>query len=175
MYRTDILLKAYNSFTECWDVDQAIEVTPKVYPFKGPSKNIRDAICALNCKKDKDWRFSESRKTAQSDDKTNYMITRFLDILERDYREKRFNKIDINEDGRRDNYKDAFMMLYPIISSQKGGPSITLDIIQLNENIYGECKTCSIKGTCKEAFALVTEYISGILNEFEYVIPINKQ
>jgi hypothetical protein len=163
-----IVEHVYNEYTGYWDVDDAIEHAPALFPFVEPKQDIRDALKALNCKKDKDERFKESRRSIETERDYHFLIRELEHMMERE--SMRYKKEFPEESGRL-AYRDMLMMLVPVIASQKSNVSVSLDINQLNQTVYGECEKCPIRETCKEAFAIVTEYVSFALKELDFQIP----
>lgn len=163
-----ILEKVYEEFRGYWDVSDAIHYVPKLFPFVEPEEKARDAIKALNCKKDKDERFRESRRSIETDRDYHFLMRELEHMMERE--SMRYKK-EYPEESGRPAYRDMLMMLVPVIASQKSNVSVSLDINQLNQTVYGECEKCPIRETCKEAFAIVTEYVSFALKELDLQIP----
>lgn len=110
------------------------------------------------------------RKSAETDRDSHYILREIEHLLEKE--NMRYKK-KYPEEERRDS-RDIFMMLIPTLMSQKGNINITLDINELNSSIYGECQECVIRETCKEAFNVVTEYVSYSLNKLDIGIPSEK-
>jgi len=53
----------------------------------------------------------------------------------------------------------------------RDGKNINFDINQLHQSLYSECDRCTIREICKEAFPVVTEYVSYALKELDFQIP----
>lgn len=168
----DIIIKpVYKKFTDgYWDVDAALKYTSILFPHVQVDQKVRDALRALNCKKEKDNRFRELRRSAETDMNFHNILREIEYLLEKEniqYKKK------YPAEEKRDS-RDIFMMLIPTLMSQKGNINITLDINELNSSIYGECKECNIRETCKEAFSVVNEYVSYSLNKLDFEIPSEK-
>lgn len=154
-----------------WKTADACSYAPQLFPFVEPDQKVRDALKALGCKDDKDNRFRESRRTIETERDHHHFIREIEHLLERE--EMRYRK-RFPEEERRD-YRDIFMMLVPTIAAQKSNINVNLDVNQLTESIYWECKECSIKETCKEAFSAITEYVSSTLQKLDFTIPSEKE
>lgn len=144
-----------------WGVGDVIKCASMLFPIVNPEQKVRDAVKAMSCKKDKDNRFSESRRSIKTG--TDYHFLRELEqMMQRE--SMRYEKEFLEERGRRD-YRDMLMILVPVLAAQKSNISINLDVNQLNQTIYGECKECPIREICKEALPIATEYVSFVLKE----------
>jgi uncharacterized membrane protein len=97
-----------------------------------PKQDIRDALKALNCKKDKDERFKESRRSIETEKDYHFFIRELEHLMERE--SMRYKKEYPEERGRAD-YRDMLMMLVPVLASQKSNISVNLDVNQLNQTI----------------------------------------
>lgn len=161
-----IIEKVFGEFIGYWSVDDARQYAPLLFPFVEPEQKVRDALKALNCKKDKDERFKASRSSVETDRDSRFIreIEYLLEREEMQYK-KRF------PEGERRDYRDLLMMLIPTIAAQKGNISVSLDVNQLNTTIYGECNECPIRETCKEAFSVVNEYVSSALKKLDFEVP----
>lgn len=163
-----IIRMVYEEFTNgYWGSDDAMKYTSMLYPFVEPNQKVRDALKALKCKRDKDSKFQDSRGTLETRTSFRDQVRELEYILEREG--KRYGK-KYPEGEKRDS-RDMFMMLLPMLAASKPSISITLDVNQLNSQIYGECKECPIREICKEAFSVATEYVSYALNKLDFEIP----
>ncbi|MGB9600457.1 MAG: hypothetical protein ACPL7I_07875, partial [Myxococcota bacterium] len=124
---------------------------------------IRDAMKALNCKRAKDIRFRDSIRSVEIDRDYHSLIRELEQMLERQ------SMRSVNE-KRNPEYRDIFLSLVPTLVSQRNNAGITLNINSLDQTIYGECEKCPIREICKEAFAIVTEYMSYALKELNLQI-----
>ena len=163
-----IVEHVYGKYTSYWDADDALKHAPALFPFVEPKQDVRDALKALNCKKDKDERFRESRRSIETDRDYHFLVRELEHMMERE--SMRYKK-EYPEESGRPAYRDILMMLVPILAAQKSNVSVTLDINQLNQTIYGECEKCPIREICKEAFAIITEYVSFALKELDFQVP----
>ncbi len=164
-----IMEVVFQSFTGIWwGVEHAQKHVPILFPFVEPKQTVRDALKALFCKKDKDERFRESRRSIETDRDYHPLIRELEHMMEREG--ERYKKGYPEESGR-PAYRDMLMMLVPVLASQKSNVNVTLDINQLNQTIYCECEKCPIREMCKEAFTIVTEYVSYALKELDFQIP----
>ena len=166
-----ILAKIYEELTNgYWDVGDARKYTAMVFPFIEPDTKVRDALKALNCKCDKDERFRESRRSIEQDKDSHFLMREFERLFEREgYRYKKLSP----DDDRRD-LRDFAMLMIPTLAAQKSSINITLDVGQLNETVYGECKVCPIRENCKESFPVLTEFITTSLKKLGFEMNIKK-
>jgi hypothetical protein len=167
-----IIRPVYKELTDgYWGIDDARKYTSVLFPFVEPEQKVRDALKALNCKKDKDSRFQDSRRTLETKEDYQHLIRQLEYIFEREserYRKK-------FPEGERRDYRDIFMMLIPTLAAQKANISITLDVNHLNSTIYGECKECPIREICKEPLSVVTEYVSSALKKIDFEVPSEEE
>jgi len=167
-----VIQQVYNKFTNgYWSNDYAYQYSPMLFPFAEPIQDVRDAVTALGCKKDKDNKFSESRRSISDSQQDIHHLAREIERLieETGERSLRYRK-ELPEGRYQDTFRDMLMMMLPVMS-QKNVVSINLDINQLNQTIYSECESCQIRQKCREAFAIITEYVSHTLSELEFQIP----
>ncbi|KJR43056.1 hypothetical protein MCHI_001074 [Candidatus Magnetoovum chiemensis] len=152
-----------------WDIDYALKYSPRLFAFKEPDQRIRDAFKALSCKKTKDERFRDSRQAISSSEDDRGLVRELEYMLEKS--ESRYEKYTNRE---RDDKRDLLMMLMPVITSQKSSKTILMDVNQLIESIYNECKECSIREVCKEAFVIVNEYVASALRSVVFTVSSKK-
>jgi len=160
--------KVFKEFTGYWNTDDAIRYTPILFPFVEPNEKVRNAVKALQCKKNKDERFRESRRSMEVERDYHFFLRELEHILERE--EMRYRKRFPGEKYPPRDYRDLILMLTPILASQQSSVTVTIDINELNKQIYGECEKCPIKDICKEAFSIVTEYVSYALKELDFEV-----
>jgi len=158
MVKQEIIKSVYEQFTWHWDDDDAMRYSPILFPYVEPDQKVRTALKALICIKQKDQRFWELRRLIDTEN-SHYTLREIKRPSEKE--NLRTIKTSPNEE-REDSI--------PTLISQKGNINITLDINELNSSIYGECKECIIRETCKEAFGVVTEYVSYSLNKLDFEI-----
>jgi len=158
-----ILDIVYKEFTNYWNERDAISYSPMLFPFVNPNEKVRDAIKALNCKKKKDERYSESISSIEVKRDYHFFLRELERILERE--EMRYRTQFPEENYPPRDYRDLILILTPILASQKSTATINLDINELNRQIYVECEKCPIREVCKEAFNIITEYVSSALKE----------
>lgn len=168
-----IVEKVFKEFTGYWNTGDAINYAPILFPFVEPNEKVRAALKALQCKKEKDERFRESRRSVEVEGDYHFFLRELEHILERE--EMRYRKRFPEEKYPPRDYRDFILMLTPILASQKPSVNLTIDINELNKQIYGECEKCPIREICKEAFTILTEYVSYALKELDFEIVEEKE
>ncbi len=147
-----ILKKIFKKVTETWSEPNAIAYVPILFSFVEPKEPIREALKALNCKKEKEERLEVIIRSQEKD--YHFFMREIKDLL--------------GPDESRIDSKTVLIILSLMLALR--GNNINLDINQLHQSLYSECDKCTIREICKEAFPLLSEYVYHALKELNFQI-----
>jgi hypothetical protein len=133
-----------------WDDKEAVTYAPMLFPFVEPSKEVRDAAKALECKLSKNSQMDIQKSLF---DNVYYLL---------------------RQDGRREGRE------YPEIKSNEAGSILPLAagvsdaLTKRAATVYHECESCNLNSLCKGAFGVITEYVASAFKELNFKAPSSK-